>query len=63
MKTFLIWILVSFGNTGSINYSPPMRQFEDCKKLEATVEKLSNDRVVTECIQVEMVASIATPAR
>lgn len=39
MKTFLIWILVSFGNTGSVDYSPPMRQFEDCKKLEATVKK------------------------
>lgn len=64
MKTFLVWILISVSNDGTVDYSPPLREYKDCVKMQAMVQKLNEGRYrPTDCIQVDMVSAIANPTK
>lgn len=73
MKTFLVWILISVSNNGTVEYSPPLREYKDCVKMQDTIRQLDEKKYngaafpeaarPSECIQVDMVSTIANPIR
>ena len=50
----LAWVLIIRAGTGNYTYSPPVKNLEDCQKLQEFVNKNSFVQTRNECIQINV---------
>ena len=55
MKTMLVWFLVTTSYYGEVQYSSPMPEIDDCRRLQAIVsDRQSNRHASAICVQLRV---------